>query len=294
MAPAKCRAEDGIVRSGGPMTDVQPLGRTQCATAELLNLGAGTGRWLLQEARRLGVGHPLGIDINRAKVARAQASGLPVYEADFTKLDPQEFPSVKVVVFDNVLEHLPSLASVEVMFERACAIASHVVYIRHPSFEHEQYLASVGLKQYWTDWPGVHTAHVRLHEFAAIAARSGVYDLTIRPLKRARGSDDPTILPASAPPNQRKTARGPGTYGVYDEAMHGRKESIEFDRPVYFGFDLFFFLRADAPTVQYHADTDDEVAHPFLVWTDRNRGRSRARFPRRARRLLTMATERKR
>ena len=91
-------------------------------------------------------------------LARAQASGLPVYEADFSRLDPQAFPAVKIVVFDNVLEHLPSLASVEEVFQRACAIASHVVYIRHPSFEHEEYLASLGLKQYWTDWPGVHTA----------------------------------------------------------------------------------------------------------------------------------------
>jgi hypothetical protein len=66
--------------------------------------------------------------------------------------------------------------------------------IRHPSFEHEEYLASLGLKQYWTDWPGVHTAHIRLHEFVAMAARIGVYDFTVRPLKRAFGSDDPTIF----------------------------------------------------------------------------------------------------
>jgi hypothetical protein len=277
----------GIVRSERSMTDVRPLDRSLCASAELLDLGAGAGVRLLNEVRRLGVAHPLGIERNPAKVARAQAAGAPVYEADFTHLDPRAFPAVKIVVFDNVLEHLPSLASVDLVFKQACAIASHVVYIRHPSFENEEYLASLGLKQYWTDWPGVHTAHIRLHEFVAMAAGSGVYDFTVRPLKRAYGSDDPTILPASAPPNQRKPPRARRAYGLYDETLHGAKPRVEFDRPVYFAFDVFFFLRRDAPAVHYRVDTDDAVARPFLDWSDRDDGRGLAGLTRRARRLLS-------
>ncbi len=263
------------------MTDVRPLDRSLCATAELLDLGAGRGKRLLDEARRFGVHHPLGIEVNPAKVAQAQAAGLPVYEADFTQLDPQAFPAVKVVLFDNVLEHLPSLAAVEEVFDRACAIASHAVYIRHPSFEHDEYLSSLKLKQYWNDWPGVHTAPVRLDEFVAMAARNGVYDFTVRPLKRALDSYDPTILPASAPSNQRKPAQARGEYGLYDESIHGPKPLVEFDRPVYFAFDVFFFLRSDAPTVRYSVDTDDVVARPFLMWSDR-RGSPRSQRWRRA------------
>ena len=142
------------------------------------------------------------------------------------------------------------------MFDRACAIASHIVYIRHPSFEHEEYLASLGLKQYWTDWPGVHTTHIRLHEFVAMAERNDVYDVTVRPLKRGVDSDDPTILPIDAPPNQRKPVREVGAYGVYDEAKHGPSRTFAFDRPVYFAFDIFFFLRADAPAVRYPRDSE--------------------------------------
>ena len=266
------------------MTDVRQLDPSLCATTELLDLGAGTGRRLQHEARQFGIAHPLGIERNRSKVARAQAAGRPVYEADFTRLDPEAFPSVKIVVFDNVLEHLPSLASVEVMFERACAIASDVVYIRHPSFEDEDYLASMGLKQYWTDWPGVHTAHLRLHEFVEMAARNGAYDFTVRPLKRALDSGDPTILLASAPPNQGKSARERDSYGLYDAAMHGPKRLVEFDRPVYYAFDMFFFLRSGAPSVRYRVDTDDAVARPFLVWTDRRQPISQ--LPRRAARFV--------
>jgi hypothetical protein len=251
------------------LSDIRPLDLSRCASAQLVNLGAGTGRWLLPESRRLGLEHPLGIDINRAKVAHAQASGLPVYQADLTQLDPAVFPSVKVVVLDNVLEHLPTLDAIEVVFNKACAIASHAVYIRHPSFEHEEYLAGLGLKQYWTDWPGVHVTHVRIFEFVAMAARAGVHSFTVRALKRAVGSDDPTILPAGAPPNQHKRVRGPGTYGVYDAKTHGIKASVDFDRPVYFAHDAFFFLRADAPAVEYREDTDQAVARPHLVWPGR-------------------------
>jgi SAM-dependent methyltransferase len=88
--------------------DLQSRDPAACARAELLDLGSGSGRRLLDEALRFGVKSPLGVDRNRAKVTRAQASGVPVYEADFMDLDPAAFPNVKVVVFDNVLEHLPS------------------------------------------------------------------------------------------------------------------------------------------------------------------------------------------
>jgi len=268
------------------MKGVRVLDPSVCATADLLNLGAGSGSWLLHEARRLGVDHPIGVDRNHSKVARAQADGLPVYEADFTQLDPADFPAVRIVVFDNVLEHFPSLAAVEEVFDRACAMASHVVYIRHPSFEHEEYLASYGVKQYWTDWPGVHTTHVRLHDFVTMAERNHVYDFAVRPLKRAVDSDDPTMLPLDAPPNQRKSVRGLGAYGVYDEPVHGPKPHIVFDRPVYFAFDIFFFLRHDAPGVRYPRDTETALARPFLDWGTRDADPDGATLRGRARRAM--------
>ena len=128
------------------MPDVRPLDRSLCATAELLDLGAGRGKRLLDEARRFGVHHPLGIELNPAKVAQAQARG---------------------------------------------------------------------------------------------------------------------------------------EYGLDDASIHGPKPLVEFDRPVYFAFDVFFFLRSDAPTVRYSVDTDDVIARPFLVWSDR-RGSTRSQRWRRA------------
>jgi hypothetical protein len=273
------------------MADMRELDPVACARAELLDLGAGTGRWLENEAKRLGVERAVGVDINRGKVEQAQAAGRPVYRADFLTIDPEAFPAAKIVAFDNVLEHLPSLDAVATAVERACTIASHVVYIRHPSFEDIDYLAGLDLKQYWTDWPGVHTAPVRLRDFIAIATRLGVYDFTVRPLKRAFRSDDPTILPASAPPHQTKRTEKRDLYGVYEESVHGPKPMIEFDRPVYFAFDLFLFLRSDAPQVRYRRDTDYVVTRPFLSWSGRQ-GPPVVEVPRRAAGVLKRKLQR--
>jgi hypothetical protein len=120
-----------------------------------------------------------------------------------------------------------------------------------------------------------------------MAARHGVHNFTVRPLKRAFRADDPTILAASAPLNQRKPVRGPGSYAVYDASIHGTKPRVEFDRPVYFAFDVCFFLRSDAPSVQYRADMDDAVARPFLEWPDGDDRRRRVPVPRRAGRFVT-------
>jgi SAM-dependent methyltransferase len=248
-----------------PIPEPRPLDRATSAKAELLDLGAGTGRWLRQAARRFGVETPLGIDKNARKVARAQANGLPVFEGDFTELDPAAFPSVKVVLIDNVLEHLATLRDVEAVVGRAFAIASDLVCIRHPSFEHKDYLASLGLKQYWTDWPDAHRTHVLLHEFVAMAERHGVFNLTVRPVKRAYDSSDPTILPLGAPSDQGKQIKDlTGSYGVYDEAKHGAKPAVTFDQPVYFAFDLIFVLANKVPVIRYPGDSEDSVARPSV------------------------------
>ena len=255
------------------MSDPRPLDAKVCRRADLLDLGAGTGRRLRAEAKQFASKHPIGIDRNARKVARAQEGGLPVYCADFTELDRAAFPNVRVVVFDNVLEHLPSLPAVEIAFGRACEIASDVVYVRHPSFEDEDYLASLGLKQYWTDWPETHTAKVRLDEFRAMAEQRGIDRMEVRGVKRAHNSDDPTLLPLAAPPSQHKHADERTEYGLYDAAVHGAKPSVVFDRPVYFAFDVFFLVGANPPSIRYDDDPEDALARPFVRWNGRGRRR---------------------
>ena len=243
--------------------ELRPLDRSVCATADLLDVGSGRGAGIVNEARRFGARNPIGIERNAAKVSRAQAAGLPVFRADFDDLDPAWFPSADVVTFDNVLEHLPDAAAVERALGRAFAIASRLVYVRHPSFEHVDYLASLGVKQYWTDW-SAHTARLRVDELVAIAARRGVHGVDVRPVMRALDSADRTILPLDAPPDQHKHAWD--ERAVYDETVHGPKPVVAFELPVYFAFDVFFYVSDQRPSIHYARDAERELARPSVSW----------------------------
>jgi SAM-dependent methyltransferase len=233
------------------------------AEVELLDLGCGTGNRLEYATRRFGT-TGIGIDRNPQKVAAAQHRGRRVYRADILELDPAEFGAVKYVTLDNVLEHMPSLDVAADVVGRACALASRLVHIRHPSFEHEEYLASLGLKQYWTDWDA-HTAHLRLHELVAMGADAGVFRFVVRPVVRSHGSSDPSLLPLGAPRDQHRPDRT--RHGVvYDEQLHGRKPDVSFDRPVFHAFDLLLIVGDHVPSIIYPRDSERSPERPTLIW----------------------------
>ena len=55
------------------------LDAATCARAELLDLGAGTGRWLESEAHRFGVGSAVGVSPVYLTQVFRQVEGLPLY-----------------------------------------------------------------------------------------------------------------------------------------------------------------------------------------------------------------------
>lgn len=244
---------------------MRELPKDVAATAELLDLGCGVGRSLRAASHRFGA-RGIGLELNRKKVAEAQGEGLEVYRANILDIEPGDFRSVQYVTIDNVLEHLPSLAAVEEVVRCSLGLASRLVYIRHPSFEDEEYLAGLGLKQYWCDWPGAHTAHIRLHEFVAMANRAGCYRIAILPVMRATGADDSTILPIDAPPDQRKVDRA--GFGAYVAERHGPKPDVTFDRPVYFAYDVFMVTGDGWPQITYSADPEWNPVRPSVRWLD--------------------------
>ena len=264
-----------------PVIDAADLDAGTRTRVELLDLGCGPGRGLDAAIRRFGV-EGMGIELNHNKVVRAQANGLAVYRADILDLEPADFPAVKYVNLDNVLEHLPTLEAVEDVLERACRIASSLVYIRHPSFEDEAYLEGLGLKQYWADWPGVHTAKVLVREFTAMANRLGVYRMVVNPVRRAVDSNDPTILPLNAPPHQVRTDRTAGAInaapvGAYDVELHGQKPFVVFDRPVYFAFDIVLVTGPQLPILEYPGEPESSGRRPRFSWPTEPPHQTRAR-----------------
>jgi hypothetical protein len=237
----------------------------RAASVELLDLGCGAGGSLISATRRFGV-EGIGLERDPRFVAKGQEAGLPIYQGDVLELDDEQFPAAKYVMLDNLLEHMPDLGAVEQVLGATCRIASRLVHVRHPSFEDETYLASIGLKQYWTDWPGKggHTAKVRLHEFVAMAARLGCYHVEIRPVGRLLDSNDSAILPISAPPDQHRT--DPTDPAVYSLDRHGPKPFVAFDRPVYTAFDLLFLTSGERPRTTYLFDPETDPCRPFFTW----------------------------
>jgi hypothetical protein len=243
---------------------IEAMTAEERAAVRLIDLGCGDGGSLRSAQRRFGV-EGIGLDREERFVKTGRDNGLAIYQADVLELDPVLLPNVEYVMLDNVLEHMPDLAGLEAVLGWACRTASRMVHVRHPSFEDEEYLASLGLKQYWTDWTAghnAHTCHARLHEFVEIAGRLGVYRVRIDPVLRSFDSGDPGILPLGAPANQSRI--DPLAHGVYDEARHGTKPSVTFDRPVYFAFDLLFLTGPGSPVVRYRADPETDPGRPFF------------------------------
>lgn len=245
---------------------------------DFIDIGSGIGGSLQSVAKRIG-GRGVGIDTNQEKVIAAQRRGRDVVYGDIFNL-PHDI-SVRFVTFDNVLEHMPDIKKAETALGNACQIAREFVYIRHPSFEDEAYLAALGLKQYWTDWSG-HPSHILLTDYMKMFARLGVRSWYAHPVKAAWDSWDPTILPHNAPPDQHD----------YNEVHHGSKCTISFARPVYSAFDIVIVLSPEVSRVafEYLKDPDVSDQRPRVTVEtgiptsyDSGRGSVRASFSQRLR-----------
>lgn len=189
------------------------------AGIDFLDFGSGIGGSIEYCEKRFG-GIGLGVDIDQKKVAAAQNLGANVILGDIT-----EIPGEKVVSFVSMmdfLEHLPTEAFALEMIKKACDLASDFVFIAHPSFEDEQYLSSLGLKQYWQDWHN-HPTHLLLSDIVSALRQNGVGNIELEFLDGALDSSHKTVLPISAPTDSLE----------YNSVLHGPKPSVAFDRPVY-------------------------------------------------------------
>jgi hypothetical protein len=218
---------------------------------DFIDFGSGDGESLRLYEQSSGM-RGVGIELSETKVARARERGLAVVEGDIFELPAR--PLVRFVTADNMLEHMPSFDAVEKALSVAHGVVRDFVYIRHPSFEDEDYLASLGLRQYWCNWGG-HRSHVRIADFADMFERVGFVSWTHQPVGLIVDSSDPSILPASAPINQHD----------YDATRHGAKPNAVFDRPVHYAFDIVAYKRSGARVhLDYKADPQVDRRKPRL------------------------------
>jgi hypothetical protein len=209
---------------------------------DFIDMGASYGNSLDAFQRRSG-GTGLGVDNNEAKVRKAQNMSRNVVLGN--AFDISEIPGqVGFVTCDNFLEHLPSFQDTDAVLGCAAAVARDFIYIRHPSFEDVEYLGSLGLKTFWTDW-AVHPISLRIADLIGMLRAHGVMTIKTIPVMRIRDSNDPNILPLEAPPGQH-----------HYKPEHGDKPhpAVEFERDVYYAYDIVGLLPGSSremPVLEY-------------------------------------------
>lgn len=220
-------------------------------TFDFVDFGAGTGESLSHYERVSGC-TGAGVELREEKVRLAQEQGRAVYLGSI--FDLPDSVRARFVTADNVLEHLPDFDDVERALAMAKEIASDFFLVRHPAFDDEDYLATLGVRPYWCNWHG-HPSHVHLSDFAAMAGRVGVTSWTVQPVGRIHTTADPALIPLSAPQDQM----------AYDEESHDAKVIVDLDRPVYSAYDiLFHFSPEPRARFRYKLPPETVMLKPLL------------------------------
>jgi SAM-dependent methyltransferase len=215
-------------------TPSSPLAEVDWTRFDFVDLGCSRGGSIGYCADRFGARRGLGIDRSAEKVAEARKAGFDAVVAD--ALDLPHSSVVRFVSMLDFLEHLPDLEAVERAIAAAAGAATDFLFIRHPSFEGEAYLGTLGLRQYWWHWRG-HTAHIRVSDYCRMFERLGLRQYCLHYREPVEDSGHPSILPRETPPDQ----------GPYDPSLHPPKPHIAFSEALWRAQDIFVALRGFEP-----------------------------------------------
>jgi SAM-dependent methyltransferase len=216
------------------MLEAPALTGSQWSQCDFIDLGCGRGGSIDYCRKRFAAQQGIGIDLSEEKVREARAAGYDAFVADALTI-PTDV-DVRFVSMLDFLEHLADLGKVERVIEVAAQAATDFLFIRHPSFEGEAYLRSLGLRQYWWHWSG-HTAHIHISDYCSMFERLGLRLYFIRYRELVLNSSHESILNVDAKINQ----------GKYDPAVHSVKPMVEFTEAIWRAQDIFVALRAFEP-----------------------------------------------
>ena len=201
---------------------------------DFIDLGCSNGGSISHCMARFGARQGLGLDIDARKVEATRAAGFEALVADARELDLDR--QVSFITMLDFFEHLPSVDVVHEILAAAARSARDFIYIKHPSFEGEERVEAMGLRQYWWDWHG-HTAHVRVADYCTMFDVLGLSSYMIRYLERITDSSHPSIIPTSEPRDQSAAEAADVTDLPY----------VEFSPPLWRRQDIFIALRAFEP-----------------------------------------------
>jgi hypothetical protein len=210
-----------------PALSTELLQQLAAGEFDFIDLGAGTGESITKAQKKFQAGPGIGFDLDAAKVTTAQARGIPMLVQDVTKMAHLS-KCVSFVTMMDFLEHLYSRQAAKEVLQAAVETARDFLFIRHPNFDNDEYLAQFGLKFAWSDWTG-HQNMMTVNEFHQVFRQLGGLESVVIPRKQVLDSSHRSIVPLSAPTDTI----------YYDEKEHGKKEKVFFEIPVYTQFDIF-------------------------------------------------------
>jgi len=196
--------------------------------AQFLDIGCKDGR-SFPLAAPYGCFEGIGIDINPDHVATAVAKGLDVRIGDATKLDFED-KSFKMSILNHVIEHLPNRETGFAVIQEMIRVTEKILLIGLPFFDEDQYLNSLGLKTFYSDWSG-HKNMVTLKELKEYFWGIGQWP-EVQMIKPLKDSSAIEIHPLNSPRNQHD----------YNGEIHPPKELISFDREIWREYQIIVHL----------------------------------------------------
>lgn len=160
----------------------------------------------------------IGIDTNPRHISEFIKSGNHAIVASADDI-PFKDNSFELVIFNHVLEHMPDEETGLKALTECVRVSSKTVFIGLPFFDEDEYLKSLKLKTFYSDWSG-HKNKIHLKKILEFLKNSEV-DVVMR--KKIKNSFAEEILPINAPKNSKE----------YNHDLHGIKDYIEFDRDIW-------------------------------------------------------------
>lgn len=196
---------------------------------KFLDVGCKVGGSFTSISKKFGyqLSEGVGIDIDVDNVERFKNLGYDGIVADASNL-PFIDNEFELVIFSHVLEHLPNEELGRKSVEECLRVSSKYVYLALPFFDENEYLNSLGLRTYYSNWTG-HKNMVHLKKILNDYLNGKKYVLNM--VKKIVDSNAEEILPITAPKNSHK----------YDFSLHGKKEFVKFDRDIWREFSILIY-----------------------------------------------------
>lgn len=160
----------------------------------------------------------LGIDINKKHIDEIIKTGKHAIVANAENI-PFPDNSFELVIFNHVLEHMRNEEIGFKALSECIRVSSKHIFLGLPFFDEDEYLKSLKLKTFYSDWSG-HTNKVHLKKLLEFI---GDREYKLDMMKKLQDSFAMEILPLNTPRNSLE----------YNQEIHGIKDFIEFDRDIW-------------------------------------------------------------